>query len=595
MRIAKLYMDPQDKTRFEIQGKSSVKYHLKANHVVEAKRWFWALNNAIQWTKDEAREEEKRKHHDAEALRQAKIEQSGKQHQVSSSDAVKLSSKGLTPGTAVGVPLTASTSRVSFQGSNIGSMNDDEDASLYESYEPSVVANDMARTVSRANTATLAGDLDDEEEYGDDASSRELKPASKDAFNITAQSATLQLNLLGQVCTALQAESSRNPARPISDPPVAQAISTYESAVQSLQSLIGDLLKISRDRDAYWQYRLDQEANVRRLWEDSMAHLAKQQEELEGRIGESEDKRKRTKRALREALESTSVNQSPSQSRSVTLNQSQVSSALEEVPLSCEGIAPLAKRKMSIGIRERGRRRSTLAELTNLSDSDSDEDEEFFDAVDAGEVEVVVELPKDVARSPPPVVTVEEPQRVVSKDKMSEIATSFKGYEDPVRKRLKMDADDRPKISLWVCWTLAPSVGQCSHRTQGILKSMIGKDMTKMTLPVSFNEPTSLLQRVAEDMEYTDLLDTAADRTDPTERMVYVAAFAASEYASTIGRVAKPFNPLLGETYEYARPDKGYRFFIEQVSHHPPIGAAWAESPKWDYYVRDVPFRYDSS
>jgi len=117
-----------------------------------------------------------------------------------------------------------------------------------------------------------------------------------------------------------------------------------------------------------------------------------------------------------------------------------------------------------------------------------------------------------------------------------------------------------------------------------ILKSMIGKDMTKMTLPVSFNEPTSLLQRCAEDMEYADLLDIAVDRADSTERMLYVAAFATSEYASTIGRVAKPFNPLLGETYEYARPDKNYRFFIEQVSHHPPIGAAWAESPRWTYY-----------
>jgi hypothetical protein len=113
---------------------------------------------------------------------------------------------------------------------------------------------------------------------------------------------------------------------------------------------------------------------------------------------------------------------------------------------------------------------------------------------------------------------------------------------------------------------------------------MIGKDMTKMTLPVSFNEPTSLLHRCAEDMEYADLLDIAAAREDSTERMVYVAAFAASEYASTIGRVAKPFNPLLGETFEYVRPDKNYRFFIEQVSHHPPIGAAWAESPRWTYY-----------
>lgn len=110
--------------------------------------------------------------------------------------------------------------------------------------------------------------------------------------------------------------------------------------------------------------------------------------------------------------------------------------------------------------------------------------------------------------------------------------------------------------------------------------------MTKMTLPVSFNEPTSLLQRVAEDMEYTTLLDTASDLPDSMERMLYVAAFAASEYASTIGRVAKPFNPLLGETFEYVRPDRGYRFVVEQVSHHPPIGAAYAESPRWDYYVR---------
>ena len=122
---------------------------------------------------------------------------------------------------------------------------------------------------------------------------------------------------------------------------------------------------------------------------------------------------------------------------------------------------------------------------------------------------------------------------------------------------------------------------------------MIGKDMTKMTLPVSFNEPTSLLQRVAEDMEYTDLLDLAASRPDAAERMVYVAAFAASEYSSTINRVAKPFNPLLGETYEYCRPDKNFRFFVEQVSHHPPIGAAHAQgaSPRRSLGMRLRPLQ----
>ena len=110
-----------------------------------------------------------------------------------------------------------------------------------------------------------------------------------------------------------------------------------------------------------------------------------------------------------------------------------------------------------------------------------------------------------------------------------------------------------------------------------------------MTLPVSFNEPTSLLYRVVEDMQYAPLLTLAASpqyasRSESLSRLLHVTAFAASEYASTIGRVAKPFNPLLGETYEYVRPDQGYRFFVEQVSHHPPVGAAFAEHKDWTYY-----------
>jgi hypothetical protein len=35
-------------------------------------------------------------------------------------------------------------------------------------------------------------------------------------------------------------------------------------------------------------------------------------------------------------------------------------------------------------------------------------------------------------------------------DKVAVIAPSFKGYEEPVRQRLKMDNDNRPKIGLWV-------------------------------------------------------------------------------------------------------------------------------------------------
>ncbi|KAL6936546.1 hypothetical protein ACO0R3_000143 [Hanseniaspora guilliermondii] len=145
---------------------------------------------------------------------------------------------------------------------------------------------------------------------------------------------------------------------------------------------------------------------------------------------------------------------------------------------------------------------------------------------------------------------------------------SFEGYEDGPRMKLALSADERPKISLW-----------------SVLKSMIGKDMTKMSLPVTFNEPTSLLQRVVEDMEYVDILHKASTfYQSSTLRMLYVAIFSVSPYASTTGRIAKPFNPLLGETYEFVEPWKNYRCICEQVSHHPPIGAIYMDSPTWEYY-----------
>ena len=445
MRIAKLHMDPQDKTRFEILGKSSVKYHLKANHVVEAKRWFWALTNAIQWTKDEVKEEERKKKEKVDSLHQAIIRKvAAPQDAPGATDALKTSGKGLTPASALGAPLTASSSRVSFQGSQLGdgSIAGDDDGSIADSQDLSI-AGATGHSTRATTVAHIPGDLDDDEEFGDDASSHELQPASKDAFNITAHSASLQLNLLSQVSAALQAESQKERAVPISDPTVVQALSTYESAVASLQSLVNDLLKISRDRDAYWQYRLDREADVRRLWEDSMAKVAKEQEELEGRIEESEEKRKRTKRALKDALEEPTNERAFSREEEDTQEPVRRTDSTRQPPL----------RRQSSGPQPLSRRKSTIADLTNLSDSDSDNDEEFFDAVGAGEVEVVDELPQ-AATSPPPMGAKDEDSSAEDLRglKRAEIEASFKGYEDPIRKRLKMDADDRPKISLWVSY-----------------------------------------------------------------------------------------------------------------------------------------------
>ena len=48
---------------------------------------------------------------------------------------------------------------------------------------------------------------------------------------------------------------------------------------------------------------------------------------------------------------------------------------------------------------------------------------------------------------------------------------------------------------------------------------------------------------------------------------VYVAAFAVSGYAPFAHRAKyKPFNPVLGETYECIREDRGFKYISEQVS-----------------------------
>lgn len=55
-----------------------------------------------------------------------------------------------------------------------------------------------------------------------------------------------------------------------------------------------------------------------------------------------------------------------------------------------------------------------------------------------------------------------------------------------------------------------------------VLKNCIGKELSKITMPVVFNEPLSFLQRMAEYMEYSHLLRLASEQEDPAKRMQYV-------------------------------------------------------------------------
>lgn len=141
----------------------------------------------------------------------------------------------------------------------------------------------------------------------------------------------------------------------------------------------------------------------------------------------------------------------------------------------------------------------------------------------------------------------------------------------PTRDQLPILRDPNVKINIW-----------------GILKDNIGKDLSKITMPVYLNEPLSLLQKQAEIMEYSELFRKANSLDDPYLRLINIFAGLFMVYTNTPNRMKKPFNPLLGETFEYQ--DGDLRVLYEQVSHHPPVCATYGECKdftfKADFYLK---------
>ena len=100
---------------------------------------------------------------------------------------------------------------------------------------------------------------------------------------------------------------------------------------------------------------------------------------------------------------------------------------------------------------------------------------------------------------------------------------------------------------------------------------MEGKDLVSVSLPIRLFEPRSFMQRLTEDWSYCTLfLRAAALATDPLERFKHTIAFAvAGLHKSAV--MFKPFNPLLGETFQAVMPSDGTRVYLEQSCHHPPV------------------------
>ncbi|KAG2123665.1 Oxysterol-binding protein-domain-containing protein [Suillus cothurnatus] len=514
MKTAILKISPGgDKTRFEIHSTPSrghatgQKWYMRANHHVEAAGWTQALGKSIQWARRDEQILRKSEESELTAL---------KPKSVRSSFQSVMSVRRRDMGTRSG----------GSQSSFIGIA----DESMEDGPPP------------ETNKAAKSRFTSDNEEHNDNSSAsvRTQSPPHNTTFDLQGNSAAAQMELTTQLLSNL--------ALPPDAAPRTQELRTaLKESFAIVQTMIDEYVQMAKDREEWWKSQLQRERERQTVWEESLQTVGSRFFDVGvndiggGTLRQRPMTMGLVSPVLEEHYFSPSVRPAPITIVSPPEEVNGLSTPTVPSSPASAGVTPTAQRM-------------TLHDQEDEDAVDTDEEDEFFDAIEANA------LPNLVVSQ-----LLSSPMHTVPALSFMN-GEHFAGYQN-LRTRLPIGSDNRPSTSLW-----------------SVLKHSIGKDLTRISFPVMFNEPTSMLQRMAEDMEFSECLDVAAREQDPHRRLAFVAAFAMSNYSSTIGRIAKPFNPMLSETFEYVRLDKEYRYVSEQVSHHPPISACWAESPYWHYY-----------
>ncbi|EGR33546.1 PH domain protein [Ichthyophthirius multifiliis] len=121
---------------------------------------------------------------------------------------------------------------------------------------------------------------------------------------------------------------------------------------------------------------------------------------------------------------------------------------------------------------------------------------------------------------------------------------------------------------------------------QKVGKQLIeGKDVVSVSLPVRIFEPRSTIERICDNWAFMPIyLRMAANTKDQLERFKLTISYAVAGLHNACKQM-KPFNPILGETFQGFWPD-GTSICIEHTSHHPPISHFYVEDQqkKFSYF-----------
>jgi len=532
---------------------SGQKWYLKANHPVEAARWIQAIERSIQYF---AKEREGRlvgsssDREDVARRRSRDSDASSLRPSTSGFPGASLLKKAAKSGGSVvrEVRDFASLSRadVSVRSMSVGghahavrdsiSMNAAEMVHAFESTPASPKmgqdGDDEDREDGYAFSTPYGGDEteDNASSAADSLTKNGKEPPHELGFALHANSVTAQLELTAQLvsrmglgtkglssvaslpsssASASSASSTSLPAKHQSQPSQPQSQqqrqiqmqAAFSDSLTSLNSLVQEYIKMVSEREKWFRRRLGEEQGRQRLWEESLKVVVKEGEDLERELRVRSRRRGsmylggvpglaggRRQSVVGWAGKTMSPVGSPLPETTAPLQQlppppppppppqSVVpESERDQPPISVLSpiVALSSPQTRPIPALSKQSRRSSVSSTPCTTD----EEDEFFDAIEANN------LPNLVVNSS------FTPSAGSSSSMLlglrSDLAC-YGGYAN-LRTELAISADNRPSTSLW-----------------SVLKHSIGKDLTKISFPVFFNEPTSMLQRMAEDMEFSE-------------------------------------------------------------------------------------------
>lgn len=345
-----------------------------------------------------------------------------------------------------------------------------------------------------------------------------------DDFLLLGNSTKTQLELTMQLLASLAIPAREDSSTASSDTEAGRPSSILSSATHqadvkqalqgsltSLGGMLDEYVDVVAQRERYFVRRYEREIDAKKLWEENMKQLAAQHEAMEVELSKVARDNVRRKRALQDVRANLgtssplvgpqgSVDGLGSVDNSLVLPPaSYVTGAANPRLSTLSTLAATSRtRALSSPPRSSRLRAGTMHTLNPMeleeivdsaligeADEDSDEDfeEEFFEAVESGALPL----------TPTTTATTSFDRAEPAKKFLADLDLApYKGYEN-LRTRLPIDNDTRPPASLWA-----------------ILKGSIGKDLTKISFPISWNEPLSFLSRMAEDLEFAECRESTS-------------------------------------------------------------------------------------